>query len=184
MADSIQQPFHRFHISPEDLNQSSTSQQPPTIPILQRSMAAKSHSLKLREISPICVLVVGMAGSGKTTLMAALQRSLSVPNENNKMIDLGSAKDDDKDDDDNDTDKNGDGLIKESKTNNNVNEAIESANNEDADGNQEEPKIGYCLNLDPATKLVPFGASIDIRDTVDYKVRCFEVQVFSRLTRL
>jgi Conserved hypothetical ATP binding protein len=33
-------------------------------------------------------------------------------------------------------------------------------------------KIGYCLNLDPATLLVPFGASIDIRDTIDYKVRC------------
>ena len=32
-------------------------------------------------------------------------------------------------------------------------------------------KIGYCLNLDPATLLVPFGASIDIRDTIDYKVR-------------
>lgn len=31
-------------------------------------------------------------------------------------------------------------------------------------------KIGYCLNLDPATLLVPFGASIDIRDTIDYKV--------------
>lgn len=31
-------------------------------------------------------------------------------------------------------------------------------------------KVGYCLNLDPATLLVPFGASIDIRDTIDYKV--------------
>ena len=30
-------------------------------------------------------------------------------------------------------------------------------------------KTGYCVNLDPATILVPFGASIDIRDTVDYK---------------
>jgi len=30
-------------------------------------------------------------------------------------------------------------------------------------------KVGYCLNLDPAARLVPFGASIDIRDTVDYK---------------
>lgn len=30
-------------------------------------------------------------------------------------------------------------------------------------------RVGYCLNLDPATRLVPFGASIDIRDTVDYK---------------
>jgi hypothetical protein len=30
--------------------------------------------------------------------------------------------------------------------------------------------------LDPATKLVPFGASIDIRDTVDYKV-CYNAYV-------
>lgn len=27
----------------------------------------------------------------------------------------------------------------------------------------------YFINLDPAVKRVPFGASIDIRDTVNYK---------------
>ena len=27
----------------------------------------------------------------------------------------------------------------------------------------------YVMNLDPAVKSVPFGANIDIRDTVDYK---------------
>lgn len=27
----------------------------------------------------------------------------------------------------------------------------------------------YFINLDPAVKKVPFGASIDIRDTVNYK---------------
>lgn len=31
-------------------------------------------------------------------------------------------------------------------------------------------KHGYFINLDPATISVPFGANIDIRDTVDYKV--------------
>jgi hypothetical protein len=46
-------------------------------------------------------------------------------------------------------------------------------------GGEEEKvlKVGYCLNLDPATLLVPFGASIDIRDTVDYKV-CFTTMVY------
>lgn len=28
------------------------------------------------------------------------------------------------------------------------------------------------MNLDPAVKTVPFGANIDIRDTVDYKEVC------------
>lgn len=32
-------------------------------------------------------------------------------------------------------------------------------------------KSGYFINLDPATIAVPFNANIDIRDTVDYKVR-------------
>ena len=35
--------------------------------------------------------------------------------------------------------------------------------------NEENTKVGYFVNLDPATKMVPYGASIDIRDTVDYK---------------
>ncbi|KAL7465542.1 hypothetical protein ACHAXS_005870 [Conticribra weissflogii] len=30
------------------------------------------------------------------------------------------------------------------------------------------PRTGYCINLDPAAKYVPFQSSIDIRDTVDY----------------
>lgn len=30
----------------------------------------------------------------------------------------------------------------------------------------------YFINLDPAVKQVPFGASIDIRDTVNYKEVC------------
>lgn len=32
-----------------------------------------------------------------------------------------------------------------------------------------EGKRGYFINLDPAVRDVPFGANIDIRDTVDYK---------------
>ena len=42
---------------------------------------------------------------------------------------------------------------------------------DEAEEVEEPSRVGYCLNLDPATKLMPFGASIDIRDTVDYKVR-------------
>lgn len=33
----------------------------------------------------------------------------------------------------------------------------------------------YYVNLDPAVKTVPFGANIDIRDTVDYKEVCLYI---------
>ncbi len=59
---------------------------------------------------PTCVVIIGMAGAGKTTLMHRI---------NLDMI------------------------------------ALE--------------KRGYYINLDPAVRDVPFGANIDIRDTVNYK---------------
>jgi GTPase SAR1 family protein len=127
MADSLQSSFQRIQISEEDLAGAKSAEV--KMPILTKSLDATSRSLKLRDVSPVCVLVVGMAGSGKTTLMTSLQRSLSLPVES--------------------TDDEG----------------------EDDKGEKNSEPVGYCLNLDPATKLVPFGASIDIRDTVDYKVR-------------
>lgn len=82
--------------------------------------------------APICVLVVGMAGSGKTTLMSALQES-TYPEEE------------------------------------------EEVEGEDSKPAATEPSPAdmpaYCINLDPATLEVPYNASIDIRDTVKYKVR-------------
>ena len=121
-----------------------------TIPILKRALGAdKSKGTSLlrnsdgSRRSPICVIVVGMAGSGKTTLMAQLQRSLAT----NPM------KDDDNNN--NHSSKNSQGT------------GEQQSISEEHNGTT---KTGYCLNLDPATKLVPFGASIDIRDTVDYKV--------------
>ena len=85
---------------------------------------------------PICILMVGMAGSGKTTLMAQLQQS-SIDNQ--------------------------DGEEEES---------AEGATTQQEDHQQKEqsPTPAYCLNLDPATIHLPYNVSIDIRDTVDYKV--------------
>lgn len=72
--------------------------------------SGKEGVLPPRRSSPIVVLLIGMAGSGKTSLMHRI---------NLEMV--------------------------------------------------EKSMRGYYINLDPAVKSVPFGANIDIRDTVDYK---------------
>jgi GPN-loop GTPase len=120
--------------------------------------------------APICVLICGMAGSGKTTLMFQLQQS--------------TCPDDDGDDDDNDdTDESCDNDTKDAA------EKPETSQVDDDDDDEKKPvaattasttaaatttasttKIpAYCINLDPATLDVPYSPSIDIRDTVDYK---------------
>ena len=48
------------------------------IPILKRRLRATNNKDNATKKDPICVIVVGMAGSGKTTLMAQLQKSLSL----------------------------------------------------------------------------------------------------------
>lgn len=182
MAESLQPSFQRFHISQEELLESSSASPGnnsnnnnnsglgSTIPILDRTNEAKSHSLKLREISPICVLVVGMAGSGKTTLMAALQRSLTTGNVSDGQEDEGG---------DEEKGEEGESHIEDNTKEETEGDESEESVNESSRSNDHHhhhhhAPIGYCLNLDPATKLVPFGASIDIRDTVDYKVGFFE----------
>jgi len=114
------------------------------IPILKRSNLARAASTNGKTTNlidygdgcPICVIVIGMAGSGKTTLVTALQNSLRSPDE------------DEDDDEDEDEDEDED---------------------DDNDNENDTQPLGYCVNLDPAARSVPFGASIDIRDTVDYK---------------
>ena len=72
-------------------------------------LAAETNAKPLRK-APVVVLVIGMAGSGKTTLMHRI---------NLHMAENGIR--------------------------------------------------GYYINLDPAVADVPFGANIDIRDTINYK---------------
>ena len=90
-----------FHITEEELQSSSTTNDDTTnqmmmdkIPILKRradQQAASAEKVddddapnnnkngtKSNTDDPICVIVVGMAGSGKTTLMAQLQKSLNL----------------------------------------------------------------------------------------------------------
>lgn len=81
--------------------------------------------LKGEQKVPICVIMVGMAGSGKTSLLTQLQASL----ERNQA----------------------------------------AYDNDATTTTATPPESCYCVNLDPATLLVPYDVSIDIRDTVDYK---------------
>jgi pantothenate kinase-related protein Tda10 len=53
------------------------------IPILKRRAASAASGGGNNIKDPICVIVVGMAGSGKTTLMSQLQKSLSLRDDNN-----------------------------------------------------------------------------------------------------
>ena len=99
--------------------------------------------------SPICVLVVGMAGSGKTTLMSQLQES-TMPN-----------------DDDNDEEEDVDKATTTTEADASAAAHEPTASTPRSGSIKDLP--AYCINLDPATLDVPYGASIDIRDTVDYK---------------
>lgn len=67
--------------------------------------------LQTQEKNPICIICVGMAGSGKTSLVNRIQESLE----------------------------------------------------------EDQNRSAYCVNLDPATLSLPYEASIDIRDTINYK---------------
>jgi len=128
-----------FHISEDELDEKL--KQAPTggvkLPVLEK--------IRTGQKSPTCVIVVGMAGSGKTTFMAQLFRSV--------------------------------GMIPP-QTTTNEEESKPSAQSEGITTTNtsigstttiSDRRVGYFINLDPATKAMPFGASIDIRDTVDYK---------------
>ncbi|KAL3805875.1 hypothetical protein HJC23_007836 [Cyclotella cryptica] len=67
----------RFNLTDEDIQSAmdEDANYEQKIPILQRRAVAQGHDAPK---DPICVIVVGMAGSGKTTLMAQLQRSLGL----------------------------------------------------------------------------------------------------------
>eukprot|EP00569_Conticribra_weissflogii_P014068 CAMPEP_0171415744 /NCGR_PEP_ID=MMETSP0880-20121228/39741_1 /TAXON_ID=67004 /ORGANISM="Thalassiosira weissflogii, Strain CCMP1336" /LENGTH=385 /DNA_ID=CAMNT_0011933975 /DNA_START=17 /DNA_END=1170 /DNA_ORIENTATION=- len=220
------------------------------IPILKRRAAASAASsaerghddVEKRSGDPICVIVVGMAGSGKTTLMAQLQKSLNL--RSRRMEDVGGEGGEDVGEKEEQEEKpktttttptteteakivteariatETEATIKETTTTSfqsssssrtgyciNLDPAGEGGEDVGEKEEQEEkPKTttttptteteakriatetgptikettttsfqsssssrtGYCINLDPAAKYVPFQSSIDIRDTVDY----------------
>jgi GTPase SAR1 family protein len=114
------------------------------LPILERL----DQGLK----TPICLIVVGMAGSGKTTLVTALQRSLKQKQQQQQQQQ--------------------EEIVGEDSSLKYTADPVSSSSSEAQEENEssKKKKAGYFINLDPAALLVPFAASIDIRDTVDYKV--------------
>jgi GTPase SAR1 family protein len=91
---------------------------------------------------PVCVLFVGMAGSGKTSLVSQLEKSLC--------------------DRDRDAETEADGASQEEE------EEEEEEDSKPSTTPGTETRC-YCINLDPATINMPFDVSIDIRDTVNYR---------------
>lgn len=173
----------RFRVTEEDLSRQQEEQEeeqknaPPPLPILNRTAAVDDDVSSTKQKSPVVVIVVGMAGSGKTTLMAQLQRSLVPPDEEDEKDEKEEEKEDEEKS--SGTKTNDDQRTSEppsaepSPTNGENNDEPSARTKEEVEAKQREGegrgRVGYCVNLDPATKLVPFGASIDIRDTVDYK---------------
>lgn len=92
--------------------------------------------IERNETMPVCIIFVGMAGSGKSSLVTQLQSSL----------DKKAAEQDER-------------LHEQQE------QGVATATATDI------PKVpyAYCVNLDPATLHVAYDASIDIRDTINYK---------------
>ena len=114
--------------------------------------------------APICVLMVGMAGSGKTTLLSALQQS-TVKHVQEEEGEEEKAEADTTVAQSSSTEEDGDKKPA-------AQESSPKASAEESGASTKKPDMpAYCVNLDPATLNVPYNPSIDIRDTVDYKVR-------------
>jgi GTPase SAR1 family protein len=143
----------RFKLTEEDLARSSVSkveeetvEESDVLPVMKRYARRQEGGAATTPVSPVCVIVVGMAGAGKSQLVAQLQQSLQPVVETEVVPGREAAH----------------------------NEKVASdATTEAKEDSKPAPasKTGYCVNLDPATLSLTFGASIDIRDTVNYKVR-------------
>lgn len=143
------------------------------IPILKRRAAAEAAAAEVLPSSsatksndPICVIVVGMAGSGKTTLMAQLQRSLNFNGARSGGSSTLSSPSPSPSSS-SDTAVTVDVDMKELSMTQNKTEEGGNAK-EGSHPTTTTRATGYAINLDPAAKYIPFTSSIDIRDTVNY----------------
>jgi GPN-loop GTPase len=91
--------------------------------------------------TPICVIVVGMAGAGKSSLMAQMQYHAANKSKEAENKQKGQEIDQQ------------DAATAETAAENETPETLPT----------------YCINLDPATHHLSYSAAIDIRDTINYK---------------
>jgi GPN-loop GTPase len=132
---------------------SSSSPLPPPPPIIARIDAG--------ETMPVCVIFVGMAGSGKTTLVSQLQLSLESTILQPSSNETETLETSDR--------PIGTSAAKEATAARDTAAETTTATEDDETDDDDDYSPAYCVNLDPATINVPYHASIDIRDTVKYK---------------
>ena len=123
----------------QDAASASASSTTTTTAAVDSTFINKNKNTTTRRM-PTAVFMIGMAGTGKTTLTQRI----------NHYILGGDNDDDDSNDDNDDEDQN--------IANKNRNEQAEKI-----------MKRSYFINIDPAVLDVPFAANIDIRDTVSHK---------------
>lgn len=99
----------------------------------QSSSAATTRKM------PTAVFIIGMAGTGKTTLTQRINHFVLENDES------------------------------DSESNNNNDDDSIPKNNNNQNSNSSNGRRSYFINIDPAVMDVPFAANIDIRDTVSHK---------------
>eukprot|EP00055_Hartaetosiga_balthica_P011385 m.51615 g.51615 ORF g.51615 m.51615 type:complete len:422 (-) comp7572_c0_seq2:957-2222(-) len=107
-----------------------------------------------------CILCIGMAGSGKSSLVQRINSYLH-------QRKLASSKEEGKT-----GEKEEDGEKVGEKEDTSSEKDEEDSKADDKEGASEEDSFDtpcYLINLDPAVYQLPFEANIDIRETVDYK---------------
>jgi GPN-loop GTPase len=143
-------------------------------PVVQR--------IEQNEKMPICLIVVGMAGSGKSSLMQQLHSNLEEKAiEKAEMLEAEQDKLKQKQDQEQKHPAN-EKQQQQQQQQQQQNEAeqddendtdskisADDNNNNDDDDDIEIDETWYCVNLDPATLNVDYDVSIDIRDTINYK---------------
>lgn len=151
-------------------------------PIVERIQAG--------EPMPVCVLFVGMAGSGKTSLVTQLQSSLEytvptrtpTPTGSTSTTTATATKATVPDPDpvekasvsldvveQTQLMKDQDSVSDQKQQGKDDIKVVQDDQEEEEEDEDTVESTAYCVNLDPATIHVPYHASIDIRDTVNYK---------------
>ena len=120
--------------------------------------------LEKGQTTPVCVIVVGMAGSGKSSLMAQMQHHANSRKSQTTEDSKPAATTTREQQETNNQEAKGEGDDEKDNTTRNEELAEETSAE-----NENETPAAYCINLDPATTHLTFDASIDIRDTINYK---------------